>query len=217
LPRAFGEGVEGLYARPVLVLVGGLTTSDEPGSMILDASNRLEVVSSPYGVGSGMVRTVGGTYTKGATGTTATLWVIPADNDVLYFMYGWILIGAARTGGAALLRAGITLDANTSDRAIIFLNDAGVAANEFFTLPGVGEAMTGITKTSPVSTPLQGMIPGANYYDGGDYSPASVDNARFFVENEGVANTEDLFIGLSFFSMNNQAPTITAGTSDTFV
>jgi hypothetical protein len=213
LPRAFGEGVEGLYAQPIFMLTGGLTTGDKPGPLTIDGSNRLEVVSSP-GIGSGGVWLVGGNFTKSAVGTTGGIYITPAADDVLYFMYGYTVIGAARATSGQLF-AGICGSGTSGFATITFLRDSGVAANEIHNIPGLGEANTGIEKTAPMATPLQCMIPGVNHVtEHPDATAAADPTVRFVVENEDMANTETFGANLYFFSMTNTQPTVgtTAGT-----
>jgi hypothetical protein len=184
LPRAFGEGVEGLYAQPIFMLTGG------------------------------GVWLVGGNFTKSAVGTTGGIYITPAADDVLYFMYGYTVIGAARATSGQLF-AGICGSGTSGFATITFLRDSGVAANEIHNIPGLGEANTGIEKTAPMATPLQCMIPGVNHVtEHPDATAAADPTVRFVVENEDMANTETFGANLYFFSMTNTQPTVgtTAGT-----
>ncbi len=172
--------------------------------------------SSPYGVASGNFRIVSGTYTKGATGTTGTLTIIPGTDDVIYFMYGHILIGATHAGAASPLTAGIMWDAGTTDPMRYDLYDVTADADETFTIPGIGEVpAAGITMGGTYHT-LQTAIPSTTVcnYDGGAVALGT--GPRYVIEYEIMASGEDWFIALVFFSMLGKAVSVTVGTSDTW-
>lgn len=210
-PRAFLERLDGLYVRPVVSLQGGITVDDKPGTFIIDAKNRLEVVSSPYGIGSAGGKTYSGTFTKNATGAVGTITVTPHVDDILYFMYGYVLIGPDRAAGG-LIHAGISGDPNISDRCVEFLRDAAVAANEIFNIPGLGAPATGVSTTVGPYTPMLCMMLGDNHStEIGDTSTISTTGQSFFLSDGSMANTETYTFFLSFLSINNVDPTVVVG------
>lgn len=164
-----------------------------------------------YSIGAGNIRSVQGTFTKNAIGTTGSVVVVPGTNDILYFMYGFVLIGAAHAGAASELRAGITIDNNTSDMTQLHLYDATADVNDQFIFPGLGAtSAAGATTMAGVYDRLLAIIPSASLVnqDGGA-TPLGI-LPRYIVEYETMADTETFFLALYFYSMNGVACTVAA-------
>lgn len=205
LPRVFKEQFDGLYVRPILVLTGGMTSDNQPGPALIDANNRFDVVTSP-GIGAGRVRAIQGIFTKNATGTTGGLVVTPAADDVIYFLYGIVVVGATHAGAASPLHAGIAKGNSYTDFMQVHLHDATADVDEVFFIPALGEANTGPDKTSGAYQQFQMMMPSTTMFTADLGSPGP---ARYVITYQTMANSEELVFQLHFLSMNNQPLTVT--------
>jgi len=169
--------------------------------------------NNPHAVGSAGVRYIATTFTKDAVGTTGSVVVTPSGSDILHFLYGIIVIGGVRAGGADQLYAGITGGNDSSDMVQVHLDDAGANVNEIYYLPlstsqlghDLPQAVTGAGGAQSMMI-ARGTI---STEDSGTASPPLL-AANYLVELQGMANTETYILALYFLSATNTAMTVTA-------
>lgn len=155
-----------------------------------------------YGIGSGTIRRVQAQFAKSATGTTGGVTVTPGTDDVIYFMYGSVIIGGTHAGAASPLYAGISTGTTSAALHQVHLYDATADVDEIFYVPALGEANTGPGVTSGVYHEFQTMIPSTSLItadEGVSQAP------RYLVEYQTMASTELFDVSLYFYSVNNVA------------
>jgi hypothetical protein len=194
----------------VLIPPQAIYLVDTSGAVHESADNRGRLPVSSNLIGQGGFRYIQGTYTKGATGTTGLISVLPGTGDILIPMYGAIVAGGTRaTSGPARFTIG---DTTGQDVAILGL-EATLAPNEKIYFPGLGELADNPANQFHPATMYQLMIPSATLQTA-DVGTA-VSNV-FEVTVEDMANTEVFVARLILYSMNDTAPTVTIGTSDSW-
>lgn len=172
-----------------------------------DTAGRLPVST---GIGEGGIRLATGTFTKNATGTVGTVIVSPGVDDVIYFMYGIITIGAAHAGAASPLHAGIASGNAHTDIRQKHLYDATADADDPFLIPGLGEVVAaGATDMVGPMHPYQAMIAGSNRTTQ-DGPGALGGSARYVIAYETMADTETFLYILYFYSETDTAITTAA-------
>lgn len=186
---------------------------DNEGTLHESATTAGNFTSTPYGIAAGGIHRASGTYTKNATGTVGGVFVTPAADDILYFMYGYVLIGAAKAGAGILtcgINADVGLGAPTAEWVQVHLRDGAVNADEIFYFPVIGTAGTAPLAVSGPPILLTCMIPGANYITDIGATTLIASQPAYHVDLTVMANTEVFYFALHFFSLNNTAPTLTA-------
>jgi len=205
VPKRFLDKHGNMFLPPQAVYL-----VDTEGEVHESADTSGQVPVNTLGIGAGNIRMVSGTFTKDAVGTTGTLTITPAAGDVLYFMYGYVLIGATHAGAASELRAGIAGSPGTSDMLQLHLYDATADAGDNYLIPGIGEVpAAGAVTTAGVYHRMQTMILGADLLNEDGDATALAGAPRYVVQYETMANTEDWFATLYFLSSAGLAVTVT--------